>query len=66
MRAISESADSNSIKVGTIKDAMARYRYGRATLMKIANECDAVIRIGRTIRINFTKMDEYFDKGVEI
>lgn len=62
MRALKPSENSNDIRVGTIKEGQERYRFGRDTLLKIANECNAVIRIGKSVRLDFAKMDEYFDK----
>lgn len=49
-------------KLGTIDEAVARYRIGRCSVRKLAEEIGAVVRIGRSYRVNFTIMDKYFDE----
>lgn len=61
MRTLKPVENSKNIRVGTLREGQERYRYGRNTLLKIANECNAVIRIGKTIRLNFTRLDDYFE-----
>lgn len=48
-------------KTGRINDACARYGVGIGTMRKIAEDAGAVVRIGRTYLINFTKVDAYMD-----
>lgn len=48
-------------KMATVPQAMERYKISRKTLMKYANDLDAVVRFGRSVRINCTKMDAYVD-----
>lgn len=48
-------------KVGTVEQACARYSFGKNSMRKIAEEAGAIIKIGKSIRVNFTVMDKYFD-----
>lgn len=54
--------NSQSLVVGCIEEAQARYGYGKATIKNIAKEAGAVIRIGRTVRYNFSKIDAYINQ----
>lgn len=49
------------IKTGKIDDACTRYSVGKNTMRKIAEEANAVVRIGKCYLINFTKVDAYMD-----
>lgn len=44
---------------GRVKDACQRYNISRGTLMKWAESAGAISWIGRTVIIDFTKMDEF-------
>lgn len=46
---------------GGMEEAQARYGYGRATIKHIAEDAGAIIRIGRTVRYNFQKIDAYIN-----
>lgn len=48
-------------KTGRINEACARYGVGLGTMRKIAEDSQAVIRIGRTYLINFDRVDRYLD-----
>ena len=48
-------------KLSTVPQAIDRYKISRLTLMKYAEHCDAVVRFGRSVRINIEKMDAYVD-----
>ena len=48
-------------KTGRIEQACARYGVGRNTMRQIAEQAEAVIRIGRNYLINFDKVDKYMD-----
>lgn len=51
----------SEIKTGKIEDACTRYRVGKNTMRKIAEDANAVVRIGKCYLINFTKVDAYMD-----
>ena len=40
-----------------VPQGQARYGLSRPSVMKLAEEHDAVVRIGRTVRINVKKLD---------
>ena len=46
----------------TVDQARARYNLGRGSIMKIGEEAGAIIRIGRSIRINVSLLDAAFSK----
>lgn len=52
----------NKPKTGAIDAACARYGYGKASMRRIAAEAGAVIRVGRTVRFNFDRIDRYLDQ----
>lgn len=54
---------SNEItKLATVNQARERYKISRVTLMKYAKEFNAIVRIGRSVRIDCTVMDEALRK----
>lgn len=48
-------------KVGTLEQAGNRYGFGRNRMREIAGQANAVIKIGKSVRVNFTILDKYFD-----
>jgi len=48
-------------KLATVPQAVDRYKISRLTLMKYADLSGAVVRFGRSVRINIDKMDAYVD-----
>lgn len=48
-------------KTGRIDEACFRYGVGRNSMRDIASKAEAVIKIGGTYLINFTKVDDYMD-----
>ena len=48
-------------KVGTLEQAGNRYGFGRNRMREIAGQANAVIKIGKSVRVNFTILDQYFD-----
>ena len=44
-------------KAATVPQAVERYKVSRKTLMKYAEKYDAVIRFGRSVRIDVEKFD---------
>ena len=51
---------------GDMQAAQERYGVGYHSIKKIAKECDAEIKIGRSVRYNFSKMDNYLNKVGEV
>ncbi len=51
----------SDVKVGTVESACARYGFGRNKLREVASDAGAIIKLGRSVRINFTVLDAYFD-----
>ncbi|MDE7321310.1 MAG: hypothetical protein K2N73_01030 [Lachnospiraceae bacterium] len=49
------------VKTGRIEQACQRYGVGRNTMRQIAEDANAVIRIGRNYLIDFPKVDKYID-----
>lgn len=49
------------VKAGRIEQACQRYGVGRNTMRQIAEDANAVIRIGRIYLIDFPKVDQYMD-----
>ena len=43
------------------EDACSQTNYSRNTLMKVASEANAVVRIGRTVRIDMPVLYNYID-----
>jgi hypothetical protein len=59
---MNKSNYSNEItKLATVEQAKERYKLSRNTLIKIAEENNAVRRFGRSVRIDV----EVFDKAIE-
>ncbi len=59
---VKKQADNmTGAKIGTVESACARYGFGRNKLREVAEDAGAVIKLGRSVRINFTIMDAYFD-----
>ena len=50
-----------AISYATAPQAQQRYKISRKTLMKYAEKYDAIVRFGRSVRINIEK----FDIGIE-
>ena len=48
-------------KSGTLEQAGIRYGFGRNTMRKVAGEAGAIIKIGRSVRVNYTILDKYMD-----
>lgn len=49
------------VKAGRIEQACQRYGVGRNTMRKLAENANAVIRVGRNYLIDFPKVDKYLD-----
>lgn len=58
-----ELTKSNSVeqKSGTLEQAGLRYGFGRNSMRKVAEDAGAIIKIGKSVRVNFTVMDKYID-----
>lgn len=48
-------------KSGTLECAGARYGFGRNKMRSIAEDAGAIIKIGKSVRVNFSIMDKYID-----
>lgn len=48
-------------KSGTLEQAGLRYGFGRNRMRTIAEDAGAVIKIGKSVRVNFTILDKYMD-----
>ncbi|RGD95189.1 hypothetical protein DW644_03785 [Clostridiales bacterium AM23-16LB] len=53
--------DTDESKLGTLEQAAGRYSFGRNAMRRIAGEAGAIIKIGRSVRVNFTILDQYMD-----
>lgn len=60
MRALIKSNDVEQ-KSGTLEQAGMRYGFGRNSMRKIAEDAGAIIKIGKSVRVNFTIVDRYLD-----
>jgi len=60
MRALIKNTEIEQ-KAGTLEQARMRYGFGRNSMRKIAEDAGAVIKIGKSVRINFTLLDKYMD-----
>lgn len=49
------------MKAGRIDQACLRYNLGRDSMRKLAEDAGAIIRIGKCVLVNFTKLDTYLD-----
>lgn len=48
-------------KIGTLEQAGMRYAFGRNRMRTIAENAGAIIKIGKSVRVNFTILDKYMD-----
>lgn len=53
--------NETEMRTGRLEQACARYGLGHNTMRKVADDADAVIRIGKCYLINFSKVDDYMD-----
>lgn len=60
MKALMKNTDIEQ-KTGTLEQAGMRYGFGRNSMRKIAENAGAIIKIGKSVRVNFTIMDKYLD-----
>ncbi len=49
------------IKTGKLDQACQRYNLGRNYMRQVAEDAGAVIRVGKSLLINFDKVDAYMD-----
>ena len=57
LKALIKSNDVEQ-KSGTLEQAGMRYGFGRNSMRKIAEDAHAIIKIGKSVRVNFTIMDK--------
>lgn len=60
MKALMKNTDIEQ-KTGTLEQTGMRYGFGRNSMRKIAEDAGAIIKIGKSVRVNFTIMDKYLD-----
>ena len=53
--------ENTQVKTAKLDFACARYSMGRAAMRKIAEDANAVIRVGRSYFVNLTILDRYMD-----
>ncbi len=56
-----KTSEAAEVKTGKIEAGCARYGLGRNTMRKVAEDANAVVRIGKCYLLNFTKLDKYMD-----
>ena len=61
MRPLQQNLNEVEQKTGTLEQAGIRYGFGRNSMRKIAEQAGAVIKIGKSVRVNFTILDKYMD-----
>lgn len=54
-------SDKAEIRTGGIDEGCARYSVGRQTMRRIAEDANAVIRVGKRYLLNFERIDRYMD-----
>lgn len=54
-------SDVSEQKTGTLEQAGARYSFGRNKMRIVAEDAGAIIKIGKSVRVNFTILDKYMD-----
>ena len=54
--------DDTITKLMTVEQGKQRYKVSRATLMRLAEEANAIRRFGRSIRIDAQALDRLVDK----
>ena len=55
------SEERNAARTGGIEDACKRYGLGKASMRSVAEEAQAVIRIGKRYLVNYARVDQYMD-----
>lgn len=60
VRALTKNNDIAQ-KSGTLEQAGMRYGFGRNRMREIAAEAGAIIKIGKSVRVNFSILDKYMD-----
>ena len=60
MKALTKNMDIEQ-KTGTLEQAGLRYGFGRNSMRKVAEDAKAIVKIGKSVRVNFTILDKYMD-----
>lgn len=60
MKALIKNMDIEQ-KTGTLEQAGLRYGFGRNRMRTIAEDARAIVKIGKSVRVNFTVLDKYMD-----
>lgn len=53
-------------KLATVPMAIERYKISRKTLLKHADNANAIVRFGKSVRIDVEKMDKYISNSNEV
>ena len=59
MRKLKTNTNSEKSIIGNGEMAQERYNLGASTIRKLADECDATLKIGKSVRYEFQKLDAY-------
>ncbi|MCD7862403.1 MAG: DUF6462 family protein [Lachnospiraceae bacterium] len=62
MKELLQKEDDVLQKLGTVEQAMKRYSLGETNMRRVGNEAGAIVRIGKSVRFNFTILDRYMDR----
>ena len=54
--------DVTRMRTGRIDDAVKRYGIGRNSMMQLARDAKAVIRVGKCVLLNFQRIDDYMEQ----
>ena len=54
-----KNIDSEKSIIGNLEIAQQRYSLGASTIRKLAEQCDATLKIGKSLRFDFKKLDAY-------
>lgn len=60
-RKITPPAGKEAVKTVGMPEACARYGLGKGSLRKVAEDANAIVRIGRRYLVNVQRLDLYMD-----
>lgn len=52
---------AEQMKSGSLQEACNRYGVGKANMRRIAEDAHAIIRIGKSVIVNYSLIDKYLD-----
>lgn len=62
MQKLLQEEDDVLQKLRTVEQAMKRYSLGETNMRRVGDTAGAIVRIGKSVRFNFTILDRYMDK----